>query len=46
MGSLHYYALAENPKIVPALMGQARDVFRPFQHFLKQAVKTAEQRQT
>jgi len=46
MGSLNFHALAENPKMVPALMGQAREVFRPFQHYLRQAVKTAEQRQT
>lgn len=46
MGQLHFHALAENPKMVPALMGQARNVFRPFHHYLKQAVKTAEQRQT
>lgn len=46
MGHLHFHALAENPRMVQALMGQARGVFRPFQHFLKQAVKTAEQRQT
>jgi len=46
MSWLHFHAVAESPKIVDALAGQAENALWPFQRFLKQAIKTAEQRQT
>lgn len=46
MKSLFFHAVAGHPKVAPALMGQAGNTLRPFNQYLRQAVRTAQERQT
>ena len=45
MRSLFFDAAACRPNVTAALMGQAENVLRPFNRFLKQAIHTSKQRQ-
>lgn len=46
MKALFFQAVAGHPNVSAALMGQAENALRPFDQFLRQAINTAEQRQT
>lgn len=45
MKVLHFHAVAGHPKVAPALSGQAHNALRPFNQYLRQAVRTARERQ-
>lgn len=45
MKGLFFAAAAGHPNVVPALMGQADASLRPFNNYLRQAIKTARERQ-
>lgn len=45
MKVLFFHAVAGHARVAPALMGQAGNTLRPFQRYLAQAMRTAQQRQ-
>jgi len=45
MKALHFHATAGHPKVAPALASQTEKTLRPFHRYLRQAIRTAKERQ-